>query len=102
MIFHIVLIVNCNNDNGVNFTKIFKHLESIAGVRNEVDGGRLSWSLMRLTDLRSATPTDNIQKIVECNCKIGIVWDMMNESFVTTTDRLTNINIVRSVVYNQG
>ncbi|KAG2679818.1 hypothetical protein I3843_11G068500 [Carya illinoinensis] len=91
-----------NSFCGKSCREIFKHLESIAGVRNEVDGGRLSWSLMRLTDLRSATPTDNIQKIVECNCKIGIVWDMMNESFVTTTDRLTNINIVRSVVYNQG
>ncbi|XP_040987698.1 increased DNA methylation 1-like [Juglans microcarpa x Juglans regia] len=90
-----------NSFCGKSCREIFKHLESIAGVRNEIDGG-LSWSLMRLTDLRSATPTDNIHQIVECNCKIGIVWGMMDESFVTTMDRLTNINIVRSVVYNQG
>jgi hypothetical protein len=81
--------------------KIFEHLERVVGVRNEVDGG-LCWSLIRQTDLRSAAPIDNLPQIVECNCKIAVVWGMMDECFDKTIDRHTNVNVIQSVVYNRG
>jgi hypothetical protein len=81
--------------------KIYEHLERMLGVRNEVDGG-LSWSLIRQTDLESAAPIHNLHQIVECNCKIALAWGMLDQSFVTTIDRHTSVNVIHSVIYNRG
>ena len=80
-----------------------EHLDRELRVKNELGGG-LSWTLIRQTDLHLATEATNIdhfQQIVECNCKIAVVWDMMNESFDPIIDRHTNTNVIHGVVYNR-
>ncbi|XP_030945710.1 increased DNA methylation 1-like [Quercus lobata] len=83
--------------------EILEHLDRELRVKNELGGG-LSWTLIRQTDIHLATkPTniDHFQQIVECNCKIAVVWDMMNESFDPIIDRHTNTNVIHGVVYNR-
>ncbi|KAB1216101.1 Chromodomain-helicase-DNA-binding protein 3 [Morella rubra] len=86
---------------GQSCIELFEHLEGIVGARYELDGG-FSWSLIRHTDLRSAASCDTLQQILECNCKIALVWEMMDESFRTILDRFTNVNVVQSVIFNRG
>ncbi|KAB1216087.1 hypothetical protein CJ030_MR4G006857 [Morella rubra] len=84
-----------------NGTLLYRHLEGIVGARYELDGG-FSWSLIRHTDLRSAASCDNLQQILERNCKIALVCEMMDESVRTILDRFTNVNVVQSVIFNKG
>ncbi|KAM3686918.1 hypothetical protein ACB098_10G038500 [Castanea mollissima] len=96
---------NCPSTIHIDCTnlKILEHLDRELRVKNELGGG-LSWTLIRQTDLHLATePTnvDHFQQIVECNCKIAVVWDMMNESFDPIIDRHTNTNVIHSVIYNR-
>lgn len=75
-------------------------MDIIIGVRNELGGG-FSRSLIHQKNLLSAPHIDNLHQLVESNCKIVIMWEMMNESFDPNIDCHTKENLIQSVAYNQ-
>ncbi|XP_062075787.1 increased DNA methylation 1-like [Humulus lupulus] len=82
--------------------KVYVKLQRIVGVKNEMEEG-LSWTLIRHTDMMSfdeITDIDLFYQLIECNCKIGIAWSLMDQSFEKIIDRYTGINLLRSVVCN--
>lgn len=75
-------------------------MDIIIGVRNELGGG-FSRSLIHQKNPLSAPHIDNLHQLVESNCKIVIMWEMMNESFDPNIDCHTKENLIQSVTYNQ-
>lgn len=67
-------------------------------MKHEIKEG-FSWTLLRRLD-----PFDDIdvQTRMECNSKSALALEVLNECFMSCTDRHTRINILQSVVYNRG
>ncbi|KAF3448271.1 hypothetical protein FNV43_RR08984 [Rhamnella rubrinervis] len=81
--------------------EIYKKLERLVGVKNELDGGS-SWTLLKKTDLSTTEPTKNFHHVVECNSKLSVAWNLLDECFLEIIDRHTGIDVVRNVVYSCG
>ncbi|KAJ0105013.1 hypothetical protein Patl1_18415 [Pistacia atlantica] len=75
--------------------------EEMVGVRKELDNG-YSWTLLRRMQALTYASGNELNKMVECNCKIAVAWTVMDEIFMPTIDRFTTINVVQSVIYNRG
>uniref|UniRef100_A0A2C9WAW5 PHD-type domain-containing protein n=1 Tax=Manihot esculenta TaxID=3983 RepID=A0A2C9WAW5_MANES len=83
---------------GPNCEQIDCKLHRLIGVKHEIKEG-FSWTLLRRLD-----PFDDIdvQTRMECNSKSALALEVLNECFMSCTDRHTRINILQSVVYNRG
>ncbi|XP_044485277.1 increased DNA methylation 1-like [Mangifera indica] len=78
----------CSNICGEIYTK----LQQMAGVRNELDNG-YSWTLLQWMPAWTSSKSGNhLHKMVECNCKIAVIWTVMDEIFLPNIDRS---NLVR-------
>ncbi|KAL4325693.1 hypothetical protein GQ457_11G022080 [Hibiscus cannabinus] len=87
---------------GTSCKQIHDKFQRLLGVRNDLYDG-LSWTLIqrRNQPLNGSSADDNYSRI-ECNSKIAVAWQVMNECFLSTVDRHTRANIVQSIVYNRG
>ncbi|KAK8493004.1 hypothetical protein V6N13_139885 [Hibiscus sabdariffa] len=87
---------------GKTCKKIYERLERMVGVRNDLEDG-LSWThFQRRGQPWTASCENDEYTRVECNSKIAVAWQVMNECFLSTMDRHTRANIVQSIVYNCG
>ncbi|XP_028772893.1 increased DNA methylation 1 isoform X2 [Neltuma alba] len=75
--------------------KTHEKLESLVGVRNEVDES-YSWRVIRQMEKRTSTVSEH--QYVENNAKVAVTWKLMDEAFETIVDRYTGLNVVRSVL----
>ncbi|XP_058008174.1 increased DNA methylation 1 [Hevea brasiliensis] len=83
---------------GSHCKEIHGKLHSLLGVKHNLKGG-FSWTLLRRLD---PFEIDDEHTRMECNSKIALAFEVLNECFTTNTDRHTGINILQSVVYNRG
>ncbi|RVW50784.1 Increased DNA methylation 1 [Vitis vinifera] len=82
-------------------SQIYEKLERLVGVRNELDEG-LTWTLLRRMDPESGVYLEESYDRTLCNSKIAVAVAVMEECFEPVIDRHTQINVVRSVIYNCG
>ncbi|KAJ8774414.1 hypothetical protein K2173_012720 [Erythroxylum novogranatense] len=85
---------------GYGCKETFVKLQNLIGARIELGEG-MSWTLLRRME-----PGDfyyeNQHIRMECNSKIAIAWEVLNESFTPTIDRFTGMNILHRVVHGRG
>ncbi|XWS62037.1 hypothetical protein CRYUN_Cryun07bG0176500 [Craigia yunnanensis] len=86
---------------GSSCRKIYEGLQSMLGVRNDLQDG-LSWTLVQRTEQPFGSYAGYVYKKVQSNSKIAVAWLVMNECFLSTIDRHTRANIAQNVVYNRG
>eukprot|EP00261_Vitis_vinifera_P040384 XP_019081627.1 PREDICTED: increased DNA methylation 1 [Vitis vinifera] len=82
-------------------SQIYEKLERLVGVRNELDEG-LTWTLLRRMDPEAGVYLEESYDRTLCNSKIAVAVAVMEECFEPVIDRHTQINVVRSVIYNCG
>jgi hypothetical protein len=70
-------------------------------VRNEIEGG-YSWTLVRRLDERSPRYLQRLSQVANCNSKIAVAFNVMDECFLPITDQRTGIELIHNVVYNCG
>ncbi|CAK7356303.1 unnamed protein product [Dovyalis caffra] len=80
--------------------EVYEKLQSLVGVKHELEGG-FCWTLLQRLEPDNLD-FENRHLITECNSKIALAWEVLNECFDTIIDRHTQINVVQSVVYSQG
>ncbi|KAH7514236.1 hypothetical protein FEM48_Zijuj11G0067300 [Ziziphus jujuba var. spinosa] len=81
--------------------EIYEKLGRLVNVKNELDEG-FSWTLLRHGDINSREPCQNLYEKIECNSKLSVAWNLLDQSFETIIDRHTKIDVVQSVVYGCG
>ncbi|XVE57589.1 hypothetical protein DITRI_Ditri04bG0102200 [Diplodiscus trichospermus] len=87
---------------GSSCRKIHEGLEIMVGVRNELQDG-ISWTLIHRTEQPfGSSADDDAYNKVQSNSKIALAWLVMNECFLSTRDRHTEIDIAQNIVYNRG
>jgi hypothetical protein len=69
-------------------------------VKHELEGG-FCWTLLQRMEPDNLDFKD-LHLITECNSKIALAWEVLDECFTTIIDRHTQINIVQSVAYSRG
>ncbi|XP_048320423.2 increased DNA methylation 1 [Ziziphus jujuba] len=92
---------SCTEFCGQSCEKIYEKLGRLVNVKNELDEG-FSWTLLRHGDINSREPCQNLYEKIECNSKLSVAWNLLDQSFETIIDRHTKIDVVRSVVYGCG
>ncbi|KAK8964474.1 hypothetical protein KSP40_PGU014363 [Platanthera guangdongensis] len=96
-----VSIVSSSSSNlfcGRNCRKVFRQLQKLIGVKNELEAG-FSWSIIRRFDDPSQS-SSKFAKMVESNSKIAAAHGVIDECFLPITDHRTGINLIDNVVYN--
>lgn len=83
---------------GRSCRKVFRRLQMLIGVKNELEAG-YSWSIIRRFDDPSQSPS-KLAKRVETNSKIAVAHAVIDECFLPITDHRSGINLIDNVVYN--
>ncbi|XP_020579672.1 uncharacterized protein LOC110024194 isoform X2 [Phalaenopsis equestris] len=83
---------------GGSCRKVFKKLQKLIGVKNELEAG-YSWSIIRRFDDPSGSPS-KLAKRVESNSKIAVAHAVIDECFLPIIDHRSGINLIDNVVYN--
>ncbi|KAI4327170.1 hypothetical protein L6164_019662 [Bauhinia variegata] len=107
--FHRACLIEEKEKEGVNLNcwksyceqscrKIHEKLESLVGVRNKLDD-RYCWQIIRTTNDNN---NDKLHHKMECNAKVALAWNLIDESFESITDRLTGIDVIQRVMYSCG
>ncbi|KAJ3669917.1 hypothetical protein LUZ60_010241 [Juncus effusus] len=86
---------------GQSCRKIYWQLQRLLGVRNSIDDG-YSWSLVRRLDESSPLYQQRLSHVANCNSKIALAFNVMDECFTPIVDRRSGINLVHNVIYNYG
>ncbi|TVU41668.1 hypothetical protein EJB05_15208, partial [Eragrostis curvula] len=85
----------------VEMTQIYKRLNKLLGVKNNMDSG-FSWSLVRcFADVQATVPKKKAQS-AHCNSKTALAFSIMEECFQPHIDERSGINMIHNVVYNCG
>ncbi|KAG6788727.1 hypothetical protein POTOM_004804 [Populus tomentosa] len=80
--------------------EVYEKLQSLVGVKHELEGG-FCWTLLQRMEPDNLDFKD-LHLITECNSKIALAWEVLDECFTTIIDRHTQINVVQSVAYSRG
>lgn len=91
---------SCNVFCGRSCRKVFRKLQKLTGVRNELEAG-FYWSIVH----RFEDPSKSLFRMsqtVENNSKIAVAYAVMDECFVPIIDQRSGINLIHNVVYNCG
>lgn len=80
---------------------MYEKLGRLVGVTNELDEG-LTWTLVRRIDPGGGGNSEDFYDRTVCNSKTAVAVAVMEECFEPVIDRHTQIDVVRSVVYNCG
>ncbi|KAJ6946979.1 increased DNA methylation 1 isoform X1 [Populus alba x Populus x berolinensis] len=80
--------------------EVYEKLQSLVGVKHELEGG-FCWTLLQRMEPDNLDFKD-LHLITECNSKISLAWEVLDECFTTIIDRHTQINVVQSVAYSRG
>ncbi|MQM05376.1 hypothetical protein Taro_038187 [Colocasia esculenta] len=86
---------------GQNCRRLFKHLQNLLGVKNDLDAG-FSWTLVQRFDDEPLSSCSNLAQRAECNSKVAVALAVMNECFLPIIDRRSGINLIHNVLYNRG
>lgn len=70
-------------------------------MRNEIEGG-YSWTLVRRLDESSPRYLQRLSQVANCNSKIAVAFNVMDECFLPVTDQRTGIDLIHNVIYNCG
>ncbi|XP_078179875.1 uncharacterized protein LOC144573958 isoform X2 [Carex rostrata] len=90
-----------NSFCGLSCRKLYKQLQRLLGVRNEIEGG-YSWTLVRRLDESSPRNLQRLSQVANCNSKIAVAFNVMDECFLPITDQRTGIDLIHNVIYNCG
>lgn len=83
---------------GRSCQKVFKQLQKLIEVKNELEAG-FSWSIIRRFDDPSKSPSKLAKRVVS-NSKIAVAHAVIDECFLPITDHRSGINLIDNVVYN--
>ncbi|XP_078430895.1 increased DNA methylation 1-like [Wolffia australiana] len=87
---------------GKSCRMIFRKLENLVGIRNELREG-FSWTMIRrFYDDSLESSDDDLALRVESNSKAAVALSIMEECFLPISDRRSGINLIPSVLYNCG
>lgn len=83
------------------YAQLYKQLQRLLGVRNEIEGG-YSWTLVCRLDESSPRNLQRLSQVANCNSKIAVAFNIMDECFLPITDQRTGIDLIHNVIYNCG
>jgi N-acetylglutamate synthase-like GNAT family acetyltransferase len=72
----------------------------MVGVRMEIDE-RFSWTLLRRMDSEFGIWLTDLNRATECQAKLAVARNVMEECFEPIVDRHTGINVIENVMYNR-
>lgn len=91
---------SCNMFCGKSCRKVFRKLQKLIGVRNELEEGFYCSIVRRFED--PSKSLSRMAQTVENNSKIAVAYAVMDECFVPIIDQRSGINLIHNVVYNCG
>jgi hypothetical protein len=66
-------------------------------------GDGLSWTLLRCNSGgQQLCSIQKIARVVECNTKLAVALNLIEECFIQMVDTRTGIDMIRHVLYNHG
>ncbi|KAJ1701270.1 hypothetical protein LUZ63_001049 [Rhynchospora breviuscula] len=90
-----------NSFCGLSCRKLYRQLQRLLGVRNEIEGG-FSWTVVRRLDESSPRYLQRLSQVAICNSKIAVAFNVMDDCFLPITDQRTGIDLIHNVIYNCG
>ncbi|KAF5803121.1 putative histone acetyltransferase chromatin regulator PHD family [Helianthus annuus] len=81
--------------------ELYSQLQKLVGVKQELGSG-FSWSLLHRSELPRDASSVELSQRVECNSMLAVAMSVMDECFLPFTDRRSEINLIRNVVFNCG
>uniref|UniRef100_A0A7N0TKU2 PHD-type domain-containing protein n=1 Tax=Kalanchoe fedtschenkoi TaxID=63787 RepID=A0A7N0TKU2_KALFE len=91
----------CSSFCDVRCRELCETLQKFVGVKHDLGSG-FSWSIIHRTDIESDTSLQDLAVRVECNSKLAISQEIMDECFLPIVDQRSGIDIIHHVVYNYG
>ena len=84
------------------FYQVYFGLRSRVGLVNHIGDG-FSWTILRCShDDQKVCSAQKIALMAECNSKLAIALNLMEECFLPMVDPRTGIDMIPHVLYNLG